>query len=498
MLTHLKKLSIQTLGYSLGDAATSLIGLLLLPVYTRLLTPADYGKLAIIALATTITTLLLESGQRSAFFRYYSQMGTEKERRRLTGTVFIYLLVSAATLLSPLLLFFDRIAAPFAQDLTMVPLFRIALLSTFFDVASVIPFATFRAEQRAVRYAALSAMRFFISAVLNILAVVVLRWGVVGVIYANLTTSVLFFSLCIGLLLGKIEWTVDRTFLTQTLRFGLPIVPAALAGWVLTFSDRFFLERFGNISQVGIYAVGYSVAASMNMMMGWVNNAWGPYCFSIAAQRDAKEVYAKTLTYAMTLFTLAGLGLSLFSREILSLLVAPSYSRAASIIPPVVLAYLFFEINYFIAFGLDLSGKTKYYPLIIITAAVLNLSLNLILIPPFGMMGAAMATLLSYSALPLIGYVVVHRLYPVPYEWQRLLKLAMVSGAVFWIGEILKTNQVALDLFMGAALIFVWAFALYEWRFFTRTELSTLRSGARGVLPLIKARLRQGVFGGNR
>jgi O-antigen/teichoic acid export membrane protein len=411
MLEHLKHLSAQTLIFGLGGAVTRLAGLLLLPLYTHILTPADYGKIAIVNLVITVVNIILTSGQSTAFFRFYFQNEDYNIKRKLIGTVFLYLVVSAAVILFPVILGLGFAVGAWFKETDLLPLIRIALLGAFFEVGSVIPFAIFRAEQRGAQYASLSFMRFLLNIILNIIAVAVLHWGVWGVIYANVLTAALFFIVCLGLIWHSIIWRIDASLLKQLLGFGLPLVPAGLASWALTFSDRFFLERYAGLSQVGIYAVGYSIAGIVNVIMGWFNTAWGPYYFSVAQQAEAKEIYARVLTYALALFTLIGLGLSLFAKEILLLFAPPVYAQAAAIVPLIVLAYLFFEMNY-LSVGLDLTGKTGYYPFIIGSAAIVNLGLNFLLIPRWGMMGAAWATVLSYLLLPLMIYPLAQRLFP--------------------------------------------------------------------------------------
>jgi O-antigen/teichoic acid export membrane protein len=482
MLIHLRRLSSQTLIYGLGDAVTRLAGLLLLPIYTRLLTPSDYGKLAIVTLFSTVVALVLDFGQRTAFFRFYFDNEDADARRRLTGTVLIFLLLSAATTLLPLILFCDRIASPLISDVSLVPLIQLTLISTFFDVGSAIPFAIFRAKQYATRYAILSLARFFISVGLNITAIVVLRWGVVGLIYANLLTSALFFVICLVLTVRDITWTIEVSLLKQLLRFGLPLIPANLAYWVLNLSDRFFLQKYADLSQVGVYALSYSIAGILHMIMGWFNTAYAPYCYSIANEPDARTVYARVMVYSLTLLTLVGLGLSLFAPEVLSVLTPPAYHGAARIVPLVVLSYLCFEAYYLISFGLDLTKKTAYAPLIIGAGALINLLLNIILIRPFGMMGAAVATVLSYMLLPIIEYPIVKRFYPVNYEWWRLFKMLLISVGIYLVGIFLKTGQVWVDLCVGAVLILAWWLILYWSRFFAQNELSAAQAASSTLL----------------
>ena len=471
MLVHLRRLASQTVVYGLGDAVTRVAALLLLPIYTRFLSPADYGRLAVITLFTTILALLLEFGQRTAFFRFYFDSDSLEARRRLTGTVFIFLLLAAVAISLPLILFFDRIARPLIQDTSLVPLVRIALIGAIFDVGSTVPFAIFRAKQQAVQYASLSLARFLVGVMLSITAIVVLRWGVIGLVYANLLTSALFFLICLTLTMRDIEWTMEFGLLKQLLRFGLPLVPASFAYWALNFSDRFFLQKYSDLTQVGLYSISYSIAGVLHMMMGWFNTAYAPYCYSIAKEPDARAVYARMTVYSITFLTLVGLGLSLFAREALTVLTPPTYHGAARIVPFVVLAYLFFELYYILSFAFDLTKKTAYAPFIIGAGAVINLVLNLILIPPLGMFGAAIATLLSYMLLPIIEYPIIRRLYPVPYEWWRFAKLLTISVAVYFIGMWLKTGKLWIDVGVGCLLILGWGATLYLVRFFAQSEL---------------------------
>ncbi|HZE73245.1 MAG TPA: oligosaccharide flippase family protein [Pyrinomonadaceae bacterium] len=486
MLVHLRRLSSQTLIYGLGDAVTRVAALILLPIYTRFLTPDDYGKFAIATLFATVLALILDFGQRTAFFRFYFDTDDPIARRKLTGTVLLFLLLASTAVLIPLTLSFNRLGPLLVRDASLVPLIQISLISTFFDVGSAIPFAIFRARQYAAKYAALSLARFTINVTLNIIAIVVLHLGVVGLVYANLGTSALFFLICLVLTVRDIEWTIEPTLLKQLLRFGLPLIPAGLAYWILNLSDRFFLQRYADLTQVGLYSVSYSIAAVLHMVIGWFNTAYAPYCYSIAKEPGATTIYARVMVYSIALLTLLGLGLSLFAREALALLTPPSYHAAAPIVPLIVLSYLFFEVYYIVSFGFDLTRKTGYAPFIIGTSALINLGLNVVLIPRYGMYGAAVATLVSYMLLPVIEYPIVRRLYPVPYAWGRLAKLFIISCLVYLAGAWLKTGRILIDLGSGLSLILVWGLALYLARFFTPPELSAARAAAQRLTTLFR------------
>jgi len=164
------------------------------------------------------------------------------------------------------------------------------------------------------------------------------------------------------------------------------------------------------------------------------------------------------------------------------LLTPPAYHSAAGIVPLIVLSYIFFEVYYLFSFGFDLTRKTGYAPFIIGTGALVNLILNLILIPRFGMWGAAVATVVSYMLLPIIEYPIVRRLYPVPYDWWRLAKLFIITISIYLAALFLKTGKLWLDLGVGAALIVVWALMLFLLKFFAENEISAARAASHSLL----------------
>ena len=307
MREHVRKLGGQTLLYGLGDGVSRLIALLLLPVFSRVLSPAEYGTLAIAGLVGTLASIVLESGQRTAYFRLFYRDPSEEARRRLTGTVLVYLIVAAGrpaagvSLLAPRgrrALGLDR-ATPASSTSSSPRRFRHRQRRTFCRLPC-------RATRWTVRPAGGRPSGAPLS--LNLIAVVGLRAGVPGVRTANLVTSAVFFVLCLAHHPRNHTGSLDLRLLRELLAFGLPHIPANLAGWVLTLSDRLFLEKYAGLSQVGVYAIGYAIAGGVYMLMGWFNTAWAPYAMSLSARPDARVVYDRLLTYGMTAFAFLALG----------------------------------------------------------------------------------------------------------------------------------------------------------------------------------------------
>jgi O-antigen/teichoic acid export membrane protein len=405
MREHVRKLGGQTLLYGLGDGVSRLIALLLLPVFSRVLSPAEYGTLAIAGLVGTLASIVLESGQRTAYFRLFYRDPSEEARRRLTGTVLVYLIVAAGVLLPAFHFLLHAVGGRLGWDRATPALLDLVLAATFFDIGSVVPFAVFRAEQRAGQYARLVVVRAVLLSSLNLIAVVGLRAGVPGVLTANLVTSAVFFVLCLALTTRGIIWKPDLRLLRELLAFGLPHIPANLAGWVLTLSDRLFLEKYAGLSQVGVYAIGYAIAGGVYMLMGWFNTAWAPYAMSLSARPDARVVYDRLLTYGMAAFAFLALGAGLFAREAVTVLAPPAYLAAARVVPIIAAAYLAYELYYLLSLGFDLTGKPWLPSISIFIAANIGMNASSF---SMRMMGAAWTTLASYALLLLVYPVVRH------------------------------------------------------------------------------------------
>ena len=486
MREHLRRLSGQTLLYGLGDAGTRVIALVLLPVYAHVLSPDEYGELALASLTVVLTSLLLESGQRTAYFRLYYMNEEARYRRRMTGTVVLYLLI-AATLLLPLLrILYRHVAGSVLEVPGLLPLLDIVLATTFCDIGTVVPFAVFRAEQKAAIYARLAIGRAALSATLNLIAVLGLREGVHGILLANLITSAVFCAACLIITARQIEWKIDFALLGRLLSFGLPHVPANLAGWIMTLSDRLFLQHYGSLFQVGIYTVGYQIAGAVNMLTGWFNTAWAPYAMSLSERPDAPRVYARLLTYGMTLFAFVALCTTLFAVEAVTLLTAAEYAQAARVVGLVAAAYLFYELYYLLSLGFDLTFRPWFPSLVIVLAAAVNIVLNIALIPGYGFMGAAVATALSYLIMPILVFPAVQRLYPIPYELGRLCGLLATTFAAGSCGVWVKTGALGIDLPVGVGLLGAWGLVLWIAGYFSAAELAAARSMAGELIARVR------------
>ena len=236
-------------------------------------------------------------------------------------------------------------------------------------------------------------------------------------------------------------------------RFGIPLVPTALFLWVTNFSDRFFLVKLSDVSEAGLYSVGVRVASAMVLLLTAFRMAWPAFAFSIRDEDEAKRTYAYVLTYLTVVTAWVALALTLFAPWLVDLLAAPRFAESYRVVGPLSFAAVAFAAYIVVAIGVGRIRRTQFNWVVTGAAAIVNVALNLSLIPPYGMMGAAIATVAAYATMAVGMAWWSQRIYPVPYQWRRVVTAAAAAVGLAVLGK-------ALDVGFAAAFALCAAYPL--------------------------------------
>ncbi|HEY6584025.1 MAG TPA: oligosaccharide flippase family protein [Gaiellaceae bacterium] len=439
--------------YGLGSLVSRFIAVLLLPVYTRYLTPADYGLIETLIALSAILTVLLAAGVKSAFFRFYFDEKDHAGHLRVIRTSFWFTMVMAtAGLIAGL-----SLADPISQFLfgtgTHADLVRAAFVGLWASVNYEQLTSLFRVEQRSVAYLIATLINLCLTVGATLLLVVAWEVGPIGVIVGNFTGTLLVY---LGLLAYRreqlgLEW--DRELLREMNRFGMPLVPSALFLWALNFSDRFFLVKLSGPREVGLYSIGVRMASAIILFLAAFRTAWPAFAYSIEDDREAKRAYSFVLTYIVVITSWMALGLGVLAPWLVRLLTTPSFYSAERVVAPLAFAAAAFGAYIVVVIGIGRARKTRSNWVITGAACVLNIALNLLLIPPYGMIGAAIATIGAYATLFVGMAWRAQRIYPVPYQWRRVATAAGVAIALTVVGRVT-------DPPLAAAIVVVAAYPL--------------------------------------
>jgi len=473
MIQTLRHLAKHSLIYGLGGTLNKLIGFFLLPIYTRLLTPADYGILSLLTVTSGLATLIAQVGMGSAMFREVIFEGSEE--RDVESTTLYFLLGESAVFFGTMILISSKLATLIFGATDYSFLLRLMFLADFFGVIDVVFMARLRARAQSSFYSILSVSRFVTGICLNLYFIVVLRRGVEGLIIAGLISAALFATLYLILLARDLRLVFSLPILRRMLKFGVPLVPVGLSSLLLTMADRYFLKHFSTTTQVGLYSLGYNIGLVMLLVENAFQLAYPPYKFAIAKQANAKHQFARILTYYLLAFGFLAMALSLLAKELLMIMATPKFYPAAAVVPLIALSYIFSGVRHMTNTGLAIMNKNYYVPPIIVGSALLNLGLNYVLIPPYGIMGAAWATILSYLFLVIVQTLVNLHFYYVRYEYARMAKLALAWGITYGVSQLIQTPFLWINIGLKCLLLFAYPFFLYSIRFFEKRELEALK-----------------------
>lgn len=444
--------------YGLGSIAQKGIGFALIPVYTRFLTPSDYGIVAVTTAVGTVFTILFGLGLHGAVTRQYYDYGEAKsELGEYLGTVYSFFVVAGLAMLGGLLLVGDTAFSRLLKSIPFDPYIKLTLWGSLFLAYSPMLLSLYRAREQAGRYVALSLLQTLLSLGGVVYFVVVLQRGALGKVQGQLWGAAILILVVAVLAAREVRPAFSTVKLKVALRFALPLLPHLLFAWVFSAADRILLERMTSLQEVGVYNLGYQLGMIISVLVGAINNAWTPIFYDTAKNRtDAPEVISRVWSiYVVGLVAISSV-LILLSREIVTVVADPAYHEAYRVVPIVASAYVLQGLYFMSVTQMFYIGRTGVLPLLTGSAGVVNLALNFLLIPVLGLMGAALATLGSFAVLAVLTHVVGQRSYRIPYSYGpaggALVVLSLIVAFAYWAHAL----PYALDL--GTRVILALAF----------------------------------------
>ena len=445
--SQLRRLGRHSAIYGIGGLVSRVIAVLLLPVYTRYLSPTDYGQIETLLALTTVMGLVLRAGITSAFFRFYFDETDDDGRRRVLRTSFWFTMGGATLGLALLLVLAEPVSSLLFGTGDAADLVRAAGVALWATVNYEQLTALFRVEERSVAFVCASLANIFLTIGLTLLLVVVYEQGPLGVIVGNLSGTLIVYLSLLGYRREQLGLEFDRGLLREMNRFGVPLVPTALFLWVTNFSDRFFLVKLADVAEAGVYSVGVRIASAMVLLLTAFRTAWPAFAYSIRDEDEARQTYAYVLTYLTVVTAWVALALSLLAPWLVDLLADDAFGEAADVVGPLAFSTVAYAAYIVVAIGVGRARRTQFNWVVTGIAALVNVALNLALIPAYGMIGAAIATVAAYATMAVGMAWWAQRIYPVPYQWRRVGTAALAAVGLAALGALLDAGLV-----VGAAL----------------------------------------------
>jgi len=478
MFSYFKRFAQQILTYGLGDTINKIISILIVPLFTRYLTPTDYGVAGVLLVTSTLLLGICDLGLSNGVTRFFH----EKEKKSEVISTAQIAMVAVSGLIALLAWpFAARISEVFFSSSQYSYYVFLTFLTIPLTLMNTAPMMRWRLEEKAKIYAFFNVAKVITGVTLNIVLIVFLNRGLAGLFEGPLINAAFYALVIGGYSFYKNGVKFNWSYFKEMMVFSIPFVFGLLAFWVMDWADRFILARMTSLHEVGLYNLGYSVGMAIMLPVGAFATAWPPFFISIKDQEEAPKIYSLAFTYYSLIICFLVLILAVFSRDYFYFFTPAEYHDAYIVVPLVALAYAFKGHFSIASVGGFLKKKTIFQLVSDIIATAVNIVAMFILIPYLGRMGAAWATLIAYAALPILMYLLTSKIYPIKYEYGRL-GLIMVVGLIIYGLCTVFYQPTLTNVILRAIVLLLYPIVFWLIGFFSPQEIKRLRNLKKGFL----------------
>lgn len=469
----LKRLAKESFVYGLSGYISKSISLFLLPLYTAVLSPEDYGILDLLGTIVIVSTFLILSGtDTSVGYYYFRKEHTDERPVIIISSLYTRIFFSVTGFLIILL------GAPyisqilFGKDLSLFVV--ITGITILFQALHSFLFNLLRLEFRVWLYTIASTISILVSILLTIYFVLILKQGVYGALLAQAISYGLVFIYTIIYVFKRYGFKYSQEWVKRILAYGFPLIGTGVAVWVLNSTDRYFLAHYASLSSVGIYAVGAKLGSIIGIVGGALQMAWGPYALDIQYEQNAKQIYSKVFQLFCYVSAIMIFGISMFAIDILKVFTQPDFYSAKAVVP-FLCASVFFSNGYFlISIGINLTKKLQHTIWITIVSAIVNIGLNFVLTPWYGAVGAAFCIMFANFLIFLLTYLISQKYYWIDFRFGRILIMILPTIAIILVSYYLDLGILFRILVSVIYFIFAALFIYYSYN--NSEEFKTLVS----------------------
>lgn len=465
--------------YGSGRIAFQFLIFLSIPILTRIFSTSEFGVIetmtAVTAALAVVVLLGLDSASQRSYFDYTEEQ--VEERRTVLSTTFWTLLVWSALVCGVLVLLSGPLARGLFGDSTYQVVVGLAIALVAVETIFLFLQEVFRVRHQPMRYAVLSIVWGLATIGLMLALVGIFDRGLRGYYLGFVVGGLLAIGIGLYAVRDSLRLRFDRRELKTMLAFGLPLVPLAASTWVIQLIDRFFLLHYSSQAELGLYGLGVRLANLLMLAVVTLGLAWAPFVFDLAqrAPEEEKRVRARSLTYTAVLLGFGAIVISVFAREAFLTVTDPKFEDAYKVVGLSAATVVAIGLNAVTMTGISLKRRTVYFARYAVYVAALNIALNFLLIPPYGMVGAALATALTYAALAGLYYYRAQLVDPAPFQPGKVLVALGTAGVLIAIGTFINLDPLWLSVLAKLPLVVAFPVAMILFRVLDPEAMALVR-----------------------
>jgi O-antigen/teichoic acid export membrane protein len=440
--------------YGVGSALIRVGGLIVMPLYWRVLSPEDFGLIALSQIVIQLLASVLDLGMSGSIQRHFFEWKAE-ERPRHLAAVWSFSLSFSFLVCVLLTLIANPIRGLFSTDMSL-DLVYFGVWIAFFQNFGLLPFSLCRIREQLPLFSIMSIGQFVIQTVCILIFIFPLKMGYRGYLWGTLSGSVFYSLFSLIFIVREIRFPWKWFHLKEAMAYALPTAPAGILEGLGGVVDRFFLQRFVPLDQLGLYSLGRQFGQAYNFFVSSLKNSWVPLVYRMVAERvDAAKVLGRLATYYLIVLMVPALAISMLAPDLIRWIGNPKYYGIEPYVPAFVASYVLYGIGHIYGRGLDLAKKTQYYWIVYAVNFALNLLLLWYWAPRYGTWGAVAALLVAGVAREIVSIGLATYFYPRPVEFGPIIKILGVNLLFFVLGRLLPELHPLVSMLVKSGLIVI-------------------------------------------
>lgn len=465
--------------YGLGNIAVKVIGFLLIPLYTdpKFFSIDDFGIIGVLDISGLVLVAALASSLPQSLTRWYwdkEHLKNQKNIFFMTLSMQVVITVSFCLLLLPLAKNFSVMI--FSKPDWSRVIILVILSSGLQSINNIIN-TLIRLQSRSLLYTIVNFSKLIIVLTITIFLIVSKKMGIEGIYMAQVIGNLLFIIFLLGYTIKNCVVSFDKTIIKSMFIFGIPLILANISGVALNVIDRYSLNSLDILKSVALYTLAYKISSVLKLVIvDSIKMAISPLMMQKIDTPDNKRFYSKVLLYSSYILMFGIITISLFSFELIKVMTKSSqYWEAYIIIPILCISVFFVNMKDITVYGLFISKRTRIIGIIVTIASIISLLLNIILIPLWGITGAAMATLLAQFLYWYITYYFSQKKYFIPYENNKIFLMLIIGAIISCSGVFMDNLPLIIRLLFKTCLTVSFPFILYLFKFYEPVELQAIK-----------------------
>jgi O-antigen/teichoic acid export membrane protein len=450
-------------------------GVLLLPIYTRYLTTADYGIMELLDLTCSVAMAIIGMRLADSMLCHYFDAPTEAGRNAALSTALLgSVLVGGAAVAA------GWFAAPLVSRLVFsTPVyahyFQLVFLSVGLSLPQAMGYAYLRAQNRSTLFLAASTARLLLQIGLMLWLLVWRHMGFAAMIWTALIGYSVEAPLACWYILRRTGFTFDWRLFRRLGSFGGPLAVGSACMLFIHYGDRYVLSRYVSLSEIGIYALGYKIGMLVAYAQGGFAQYWGAQMYPILQREDGGKLYVRISTYYAVASIFIALALSVFGHPVLEIMVPGPYRPAAAFVPVIAVAYVLRGLGDHLRTVFFVERRTKLDAVVICWGTLVCVILYIVLIPRMGLWGAASATVIAFGVMVPLSFWWAQKIRRYSFEWSRIGVASVCAAGLYAVDQMLIVRRPGPDLLVAALCCLAFPVLLVSVRFFDSAEELVVR-----------------------